>query len=139
NAGRYLHQLSEIRSELYRSPQTSYSLDELAASVNLSKSYFQHLYKDLFGCSVSSDMINSRLEYAKYLLDNSSLSIGGIAKMCGYENETHFMRQLQKIRIGHPERLYEKESSAPALRVYSPDSMGTIAATISKMGLHNNE
>ncbi|MBJ9991005.1 helix-turn-helix domain-containing protein [Paenibacillus sp. S28] len=102
NAGRYLHQLSEIRSELYRSPQASYSLDELAASVNLSKSYFQHLYKDLFGCSVSSDMINSRLEYAKYLLDNSSLSIGGIAKMCGYENETHFMRQFKKFVSATP-------------------------------------
>jgi AraC family transcriptional regulator of arabinose operon len=43
------------------------------------------------------DIINSRLEYAKYLLVNSSLSIAAISKMCGYENDTHFMRQFKKF------------------------------------------
>ena len=59
------------------------------------QSYFQHIYKELFGCSVVTDMINRRLEYAKYLLQNSSLSIAAISKMCGNENDTHFMRQFK--------------------------------------------
>jgi AraC family transcriptional regulator, arabinose operon regulatory protein len=94
---RYYLQLSELRNELYRSPAASYSVNELAAKVNMSKSYFQHTYKELFGCSVITDIINGRLEYARYLLDNSSSSIAQIAKMCGYENETHFMRQFKKF------------------------------------------
>lgn len=97
NVARYFRQFSEIRSLLYNSPQTRYSVESLAAEVNLSKSYFQHVYKELFGCPVSLDMINGRLEYAKYLLENSSLPIGTVAKECGYENETHFMRQFKKF------------------------------------------
>ena len=94
-ASRYFHQFSELRSELYSSPQTHLTVEEIASRVNLSKSYFQHIYKELFGCSVVTDMINGRLEYAKYLLQNSSLSIAAISKMCGYENDTHFMRQFK--------------------------------------------
>jgi AraC family transcriptional regulator of arabinose operon len=72
-------------------------VEQIASRVNLSKSYFQHIYKELFGCSVVSDIINGRLEYAKYLLGNSSLSIAVISKMCGYENDTHFMRQFKRF------------------------------------------
>lgn len=95
--GRYYRQLSELRDEFYNAPQIHSSVEELASRVNLSKSYFQHLYKDLFGCSVVADMINGRLEYAKYLLQNSSLSVSAIADKCGYEHETHFMRQFKKF------------------------------------------
>jgi AraC family transcriptional regulator of arabinose operon len=73
------------------------TVEQIASRINLSKSYFQHIYKELFGCSVVSDMIYSRLEYAKYLLKNSSLSVSAIAKMCGYENDTHFMRQFKRF------------------------------------------
>ncbi|XEC93530.1 helix-turn-helix domain-containing protein [Paenibacillus tarimensis] len=94
---RYYRQFTELRSELYSSPQSRLPVERLAARVNLSKSYFQHLYKEMFGCSVVFDMINGRLEYAKYLLGNSSSSVAAISKMCGYDNETHFMRQFKRF------------------------------------------
>ncbi|KRF43731.1 helix-turn-helix domain-containing protein [Paenibacillus sp. Soil787] len=94
---RYFHEFSDLRGELYSSPQIHLSVEKIASRVNLSKSYFQHIYKELFGCSVVSEIINSRLEYAKYLLGNSSLSIAAISKMCGYENDTHFMRQFKRF------------------------------------------
>lgn len=95
--GRYFRQLSEVRDELYNAPHVHSSVEQLAARANLSTSYFQHLYKDLFGCSVVADMINGRLEYAKYLLKNTSLSVSAIAARCGYEHDTHFMRQFKKF------------------------------------------
>ncbi|MCL6602831.1 MAG: AraC family transcriptional regulator [Paenibacillus sp.] len=94
---RHFRQFSELRSELYSSPQIHMTVEKIASRVNLSKSYFQHIYKELFGCSVVTDMINSRLEYAKYLLENSSLSVSAISRMCGYENDTHFMRQFKRF------------------------------------------
>ncbi|WP_199614110.1 helix-turn-helix domain-containing protein [Paenibacillus alkalitolerans] len=94
---RYFREFSELRNELYSSPQTHLPVEKIASRVNLSKSYFQHIYKELFGCSVVSDMINSRLEYSKYLLENSSLSVTAVSKMCGYENDTHFMRQFKRF------------------------------------------
>nr|WP_208420421.1 AraC family transcriptional regulator [Paenibacillus lupini] len=95
--GRYIRQFSELRDELYNSPQSHVTVEMLADRVHLSKSYFQHLYKDIFGCSVVTDMINGRLELAKYLLKNSSLTVSAIAARCGYEHETHFMRQFKKF------------------------------------------
>lgn len=95
--GRYYRVMSDIRNELYNSPHHRVTVDELAVRANLSKSYFQHLYKDMFGCSVVGDMIHGRLEYAKYLLQNSALSVSSIAETCGYEHDTHFMRQFKKF------------------------------------------
>jgi len=95
--GRYYRQLSELRDEIYYSPQRRYTVDLLASRLNLSKSYFQHLYKELFGCSVVTDIINGRLEYAKYLLRSTAYSVSAIAAMCGYEHDTHFMRQFKKF------------------------------------------
>jgi AraC family transcriptional regulator of arabinose operon len=94
---RYFSQFSKLRSELYNSPYHPFSVESLASSLNLSKSYFQHIYKQLFGCSVVTDIINARLEYAQYLLSHTNLTVCVVAKMCGYENDTHFMRQFKKF------------------------------------------
>lgn len=106
---RYYVPFSALRNELYRSPHNSISVSELAAQLNMSKSYFQHIYKDLFGCSVVIDRINARLEHAKYLLDHSELTVSHIANACGYENETHFMRQFKKF-VGSSPRQYKFRS-----------------------------
>ncbi|MCM3786177.1 AraC family transcriptional regulator [Neobacillus mesonae] len=94
---RYYIQFTELRNELYRYPNKNSSVTELASQLNLSKSYFQHIYKELFSCSVMKDIINARLEHAKYLLDHSELPVTKIANSCGYENDTHFMRQFKKF------------------------------------------
>ncbi|THF80398.1 helix-turn-helix domain-containing protein [Cohnella fermenti] len=95
--GRSFRQLSELRDTLYNSPQERHTVESLASRLHLSKSYFQHLYKELFGCSVVTDIINGRMEYAKYLLQHSSYSVSEIAAMCGYNHDTHFMRQFKKF------------------------------------------
>lgn len=110
---RYYIRFNELRNELYRSPHQNVSVTELAARLSLSKSYFQHIYKQLFGCSVMTDMINGRLEHAKYLLDHSEMSINQIASTCGYENDTHFMRQFKKF-VGMTPRQYRfRDGSCP--------------------------
>ncbi|WP_172249664.1 helix-turn-helix domain-containing protein [Saccharibacillus deserti] len=94
---RYAEQLSRLRADLYGSPDARVSVEELASRVNLSKSYFQHLYKETFGCSVVTDMIRGRVEYAKYLLASTALPVGEIGRLCGYDSETHFMRQFKQF------------------------------------------
>lgn len=96
---------NELRNDLYRSPHQNVSVTELAARFNLSKSYFQHIYKELFGCSVMKDIINGRIEHAKYLLDHSEMPVTQVAFSCGYENETHFMRQFKRF-VGVSPRQY---------------------------------
>ncbi|OUM97505.1 MAG: DNA-binding protein [Thermobacillus sp. ZCTH02-B1] len=94
--GKYYDLLVSLRNEIYNNPSVPWSVGELAARVNMSRSYFQKLYRELFGISVLNDIIQNRLEYAMYRLKNTSDSIRDIAAQCGYENDVHFMRQFKK-------------------------------------------
>lgn len=95
-AGKYYDLLVQLRNHIYSNPSVPWSIGELASRVNMSRSYFQKLYKELFGISVMNDIIHNRLEYAMYRLKNTSDSIRDIAAQCGYENDVHFMRQFKK-------------------------------------------
>lgn len=86
-----------LRAQIYNLPSKEWSISEMASELSLSVSYFQHLYKHFFGVSAISDVINSRIERAKHLLDNTSSSVGEISRLCGYKSDVHFMRQFKKI------------------------------------------
>lgn len=93
----YYNELSDLRSRIYRNPQQKWNVDSMAANVNMSRSYFQHIYKEVFGVSCISDVINSKIEKAKEILSETSCTVSQVAAMCGYDNEEHFMRQFKKI------------------------------------------
>lgn len=107
---RYRHDFNEIRNRIYAfQPDNLISnVNEISAGLNLSTSYFQHIYKQLFGVSVMSDIIRSRIEYACYLLSNNADSISEIAFRCGYENKEHFTRQFKEITGFTPRQYREK-------------------------------
>lgn len=94
--GRYFAEFSALRNSFYSAPKAGVSVGELAEKVHLSKSYFQHVYRELFGHAVMDDIIGGRLERAKYLLEYSPFPVSAIAHTCGYQNDTHFMRQFKK-------------------------------------------
>ena len=54
------------------------------------------IYKKLFGIPFNEELISFRLDRAKYLLKNTSLSVQRIAEECGYTNSAHFMRQFRE-------------------------------------------
>lgn len=89
--------LIDLRSKIYRNPQLKWNVDSMAADVSMSRSYFQHLYSEVFGVSCMTDVINGKIEKAKEILSETSCTISQVASMCGYDNEEHFMRQFKKI------------------------------------------
>lgn len=93
----YYEKMSMLRFRIYNMPYLDWNISGLSHGLSISKSYFQHLYKEIFGTGVMEDVIQSRIQHAKYLLSTTSLSIKEIASMCGYSNETHFMRQFKGI------------------------------------------
>lgn len=105
---KYYPEFSRLRTQLYNDPAASRTVPELADSLCLSLSYFQHLYQQFFGISCSQDRINARLKLARYYLRNSSMSISGLADFCGYENDLHFMRQFKKF-MGMTPSEYRKQ------------------------------
>ena len=99
--------LIELRAKIYRNPQLKWNVDTMAADVNMSRSYLQHIYREIFGVSCISDVISSKIEKAKELLTESSCTVSQVAFMCGYDNEEHFMRQFKKI-VGVTPTRYRK-------------------------------
>lgn len=107
NADPHYNVLTELREKIYRNPQFKWNVDTMAAEVNMSRSYFQHIYRELFGVSCISDVISAKIEKSKEILSESSCTVSQVAAMCGYDNEEHFMRQFKKI-VGVTPTVYRK-------------------------------
>ena len=100
--------MKELREKIYRTPQLKWNVDAMAAEVNMSRSYFQHIYRELFGVSCMTDVISSKIEKAKEILSETSCTVSQVAAMCGYDNEEHFMRQFKKT-VGVTPTRYRKK------------------------------
>lgn len=101
--------LIELREKIYRNPQIKWNVDTMAADVNMSRSYFQHVYREIFGVSCMTDVINGKIEKAKEILSETGCTVSQVAAMCGYDNEEHFMRQFKKI-VGITPTGYRRKS-----------------------------
>ena len=99
----------EIRNGIYSQHSPKKTVSELAEDASLSVSYFQHIYKELFGVSVIQDIIRSRIERACYLLTVTPDSVAHIAEVCGYENVEHFNRQFKEITGFSPNQYRKKK------------------------------
>ena len=94
--GSYYEKMSMIRTNIYNKPYDNWTIQGMSHQLTMSESYFQHLYKKIFGTGVMNDVIQSRVEHAKYLLSTTDISIEHISQMCGYNSSSHFMRQFKK-------------------------------------------
>lgn len=101
--------LIELREKIYRNPQMKWNVDSMASYVNMSRSYFQHVYREIFGVSCMTDVISGKIEKAKEILSETGCTVSQVAAMCGYDNEEHFMRQFKKI-VGVTPTGYRKKS-----------------------------
>lgn len=94
--GNHYENIMQLRSDIYNAPYTDWSIDRMAGQAQMSRSYFQHIYRQIVGISAIEDVILSRIEHAKHLLSSSSSTIISISEQCGYSNEQHFVRQFKK-------------------------------------------
>jgi len=88
--------MNNLRMSVLNAPHRKWTVENMAETVHMSPSYFQHLYKELFGISCMQDVISARLKNACFYLRTTEMSIKALADFCGYENELHFMRQFKK-------------------------------------------
>jgi len=105
----YYDKMSILRAKIYSMPQQDWNIEGLAHELTMSKSHFEHTYKKIFGITPMNEVINSRLEHAKFMLTTSDVPINQIAEMCGYKSDIHFMRQF-KARIGVTPSEYRTET-----------------------------
>lgn len=89
--------LRQLRGRLREAPGEAWTVERLCAESDLPKSTLQKHYKQFFGKSLFEDLIEFRVEAAKQLLAQTSLTLGEISEQCGYSAESYFMKQFKRI------------------------------------------
>lgn len=100
----YQEQLQFIRLNLSSELPNRPTIENYAAKLGISSSYFQHLYTKTFGISFQKNLIRIRVEQAKYYLTTTDLTLSQIAEVCGYTNEVHFYQQFKQSTRMTPAR-----------------------------------
>lgn len=88
--------LYKVRNHLLRNFQNNPDIKKEAQNIGLSQYYFRRLYKEIFGSTPQQDIIDTRINYACWLLRNTDDTIATISNECGYRNVEHFMRQFKQ-------------------------------------------
>lgn len=104
-------QLCALRTAVHTAYQQDWPVKRMAAEICLSESHFYHVYQHLFGISPKQDLLETRIEHAKYLLMEEGRTVEQVAALCGFTNPYHFIRQF-KARTGvTPGRYADNPSS----------------------------
>lgn len=80
---------------------------DLAASVNLSVSHFQHLFKKEVGFGIIKYSNNLRIQKARELLETTNLQIKEIRRQVGATNAAYFLGDFKR-KIGETPSDYRK-------------------------------
>lgn len=89
------NEFQEIRMKLFADFGKKWTVEQMAAELNISQSYFYSTYKKIFGVSPTEDLINIRISNAKKLLQFTSMPIKDIAAILGYSDPYHFSHQFR--------------------------------------------
>jgi AraC-like DNA-binding protein/ligand-binding sensor protein len=84
------------------------SAREVAAAAGVSVSRALHLFHEECGMPLSAYVARERIEYAKYLIDNTDDSMATIASECGFFDQSHFTKTFSALENIPPSRYRRK-------------------------------
>jgi two-component system response regulator YesN len=84
------------------------SAREVAATAGVSVSRALHLFREESGMPLSGYIARERIEYAKYLMDNTDDSMATIASECGFFDQSHFTKTFNALEHMPPSRYKRK-------------------------------
>lgn len=113
---------------IYNYIDTDINIDELASNFELSRVYFQKIFKEQMGKNIYEAIKDIRLYKASnLLLTNKSSTTKQIANMCGYSSQTSFIRAF-KLRFNQT----PKEWRTGGHKNYSNDILKNIDINFDK-------
>ena len=101
------YRIKEILTKIERRISRRLVVRELAESINISVSHFEHLFKKEMHTSPIKYINNLRLEKASELLVSSHLRVKQIRLKVGASNEAHFQRNFKR-KFGETPNNYRK-------------------------------
>lgn len=106
--------IKEALSFIEQNFQNDISVEDIAASCGLNRSYFGKIFHETTGKSPQAFLISYRMTKAAELLKLTELSIADIGNAVGYLNQLHFSRAFKKI-YGIPPRQWRYENQSKHL------------------------
>ncbi len=105
----YHSMFDEVVNQFHHEYQRDINIAKLADSYHISCCWFIREFKNYTGYSPKQYITNLRLQNAKELLRNHSLSISDVASLVGYENQLYFSRIFHKYIGMSPSEYREKD------------------------------
>lgn len=104
--------IKEALTYIEQNFQNDISVESLAKSCGLNRSYFGRIFKDTIGKSPQEFIMSYRMVKAAELLKLTDLSIGDIGNAVGYPNQLHFSRAF-KHTYGISPREWRNKNKLP--------------------------
>jgi AraC-like DNA-binding protein len=107
-------QVRTARAFIDQNSDRNLQVRDVAAAVRLSSSYFSHAFKESFGQSAKSYIIERRIERAKRMMLDGADSLAHIALACGFSDQAHFCRTFGGLMGQTPSRWRRSRQDRPA-------------------------
>ena len=108
SSSRYSKAIQLAIDYIYENLHEKIMIADIAAKTNLSESYISRLFHKETGVSISTYIINKRVEAAKNLLIYTDYSTSDISNFLNFSSESHFISTFKKLTNQTPKkfRLY---------------------------------
>ncbi|MGC6565368.1 MAG: XylR family transcriptional regulator [Akkermansiaceae bacterium] len=100
---------------IYRNAGSPIGVDEVVASVPLSRRELQRRFRNITGRTVHECILNARIKIAKRLLSNPEYTIETVAELSGFGSRQHFSKTF-KTHTGSTPAKFRDESTRRTLR-----------------------
>ncbi len=111
SGGRGQSLLVRTVSELVRQrPDLPLTVKELAAAARLTPNHFTTLFREHAGSAFNEYLTEQRIDRARKLLRNPTLSIGEVARLVGYDDPGYFTRRFHQ-QTGHSPREWRNRAT----------------------------
>jgi AraC-like DNA-binding protein len=97
--------MEHLRREWSEMPFRRIDVAELASVAGVSRSYLSRRFHEEFGVSVAAGLEGLRCSRAETLLVRTDMTIGSIARQCGFADLYHFSHRFDR-RYGMPPSVY---------------------------------
>lgn len=103
--------LDEVMRAVQRDPGKRWTVDALAGRVHLSRAQLTRRFRAIAGCSPAHFVISVRIERARHLIQETTMTLSQIASALGYDDVYFFSRQYKQYTGYAPSSLRRHTAS----------------------------
>jgi AraC family transcriptional regulator len=99
------HKLNQILDYIEAHLDQNLDLEALAQQIDMSQFYFSRLFKRSLHITPHQYVIQQRVDRAKQLLRQGSMTLAEIALACGFANQAHLNRHFKRLTGATPKEM----------------------------------